>query len=121
MSHESPAIVVATDLSIEMRADGRMFAGRLKELGLTAYGRTAEEAREAVLKGFNEWVNLHRSFGEGVLERRLDQLGAHYEPLESYCGQLPVIDTRKLLQATDVASPPSYFYSSMHGPAGFAA
>ena len=97
MPNEVPVVVVRTHLTIEMRDDGKMFAGRLKRLGLTAYARTAEGARGAVLRLFNQWVNLHRNQGEGVLEQRLDQLGVAHEPLDSYSGQAPIVDTRKLV------------------------
>ena len=119
MPGETSAIVVTTNLSIEPRRDGKMFAARLEELGLTAYGRTTEGARDALLRLFNEWVNLHRSYGEDVLERRLDQLGAHYEPLDGYSGELPVLDTREYAAASGGTPSPSS--SDLCGLTGLAA
>ena len=119
MPDEHLAIVVTTNLSIEPRRNGKTFAARLEELGLTAYGHTTEDARDALLRLFNEWANLHRRYGEGVLERRLDQLGAHHEPLDGYSGQLPVVDTREYAAASGEA--PSPASSDLCGMTGLAA
>ena len=53
-------IVVITDLTIQKRKDGKMFAAHMDVLGLTAYGRTAESARENLTQCYSRWVHLHR-------------------------------------------------------------
>ena len=112
-------IVVTTNLSMETRNDGKMYAAHLEELGLTAYERTPEKARERVFDLFNQFVNLHRAEGAGVLEQRLADLGVQYEWMDQYAGELPVLDTREPSASQRATSPSSY--SELHGKSSLAA
>ena len=69
-------VVVKTVLSIEERGDGEVFAARLKELGLTAYGRTPSEAKSKVKGRFHAFIAECRK--RGVLEARLDRVGVEW-------------------------------------------
>jgi hypothetical protein len=69
-------VVVLVSIKIAKRSDGQMFAAHIPELGLTAYGRTEEEARQAVKSQFNRFINKYRELGSGLLEKRLNQVKA---------------------------------------------
>ncbi len=87
----SEKVVVQTSLSIEWRQDGGMCAAHLNGLGLTAYGRGRDEAREGVKRLFKTWVDGYRRLG--VLEQRLDRIGADWRWYDDYKGDVPVEDT----------------------------
>ena len=110
-------VVVTTNLSIQRRSDGKMFAAHLDGLGLTAYGYTAEDARESVVQSFKQWVGLHRD--EGILERRLNQLGVLWQWLDSYEGDLPVEHVTDLASAAFAEDAPRYH--AFHGDFALAA
>ncbi len=69
-------VVVKTLLSIEEREDGRVFAARLRELGLTAYGHDTSEAKSNVKRLFNKLINEYRKLG--LLEERLNGIGVEW-------------------------------------------
>lgn len=86
----SGKVVVRTSLSIESLKNGSVYAAHLNGMGLTAYGRAPSEAREAVKRLFKVWVDGYRKLG--VLEARLDRIGADWRPYEDYRGDVPVED-----------------------------
>jgi len=69
-------VVVKTVLFIEERGDGKVFAARLKELGLTAYGQTPAEAKSKVKRQFRALIAEYRK--RGILQRRLDGVGVEW-------------------------------------------
>ena len=91
MPGTSKKVVVRTRLLIEERGDGEMFAAHLDALGLTAYGLTSDEASKNVKDLFNTWITQYRDLG--VLETRLDAIGAEWSYLADYDGPEPVEDT----------------------------
>ena len=91
LSERSAQVVVVTNVSLEMRNDGKMFAAHLDAVGITAYGRTPADARDSVKSAFRTWVGLYRELG--VLEERLDQIGVTWFRAEEYSGDIPVEDT----------------------------
>ena len=87
-------VVVKTTISIETREDGKMFAGRLMELGLTSYGRTPNEASKAVKRQFHRIIDEYRKMGLLVLEKRLNEIGVEWCWLDEYTdADTPVEDT----------------------------
>ena len=88
---ETGKVVVQTSLSIERLKGGAMYAAHLNGLGLTAYGRAPSEARAAVKGLFKTWVDGYRRLG--VLEKRLDRVGADWRWCDDYKGDIPVEDT----------------------------
>ena len=86
-------VVVLVSIKIAKRSDGEMFAARIPELGLTAYGRTEEEARQAVKSQFNRFINKYRELGAELLEKRLKQVNATWYWEDQYPGDdLPPIE-----------------------------
>ena len=94
-------IVVITDLTIQKRKDGKMFAAHMDVLGLTAYGRTAESARENLTQCYSRWVHLHRE--AGILPKRLNELEAKWQWLDEYDGDIPVEDTAPNPPSSDLS------------------
>lgn len=86
----SGKVVVRTSLSIESLKNGEVYAAHLNGMGLTGYGRAPSEAREAVKRLFKVWVDGYRKLG--VLEARLDRIGADWRQYEDYQGDVPVED-----------------------------
>ena len=85
-------VVVKTTLSVETRGDGKMFAGRLTNLGLTAYGRTEEEAKDAVKLLFNKMINEYRE--RSILEKRLNGIAVEWYWFDEYHdSDIPLEDT----------------------------
>ena len=66
----------------------RMFAARIRELGLTAYGDTEEEAVEKVKRMFATYVYAHRK--QGTLENCLEHSGLQWWWEKNYPGPLPI-------------------------------
>lgn len=117
---EQPLVVVMADLSIERRNDGQMFAAHLDDLGLTAYGRTVEEARKELIGVFNVWVNFYRE--RGLLEERLNQMGAEWTWLHTYEGDIPVEYTSSAVMPVGSASEEEVsHYQPFHGRSAVAA
>ena len=63
-------------------------ATRIRALGLTAYGNTAEESQKKVKQMFGAYVRAYRR--EGTLEARLRDSGLSWCWADEYCGELPV-------------------------------
>ena len=85
-------VVVKTALSIEERGDGRVFAARLKELGLTAYGQSPAEAKSKVKRQFNTLINEYRKLG--LLEQRLNRVGVEWRWRDEYSDEnAPIEET----------------------------
>ena len=106
MADERRTVIVTTNLSIEARSDGKMFAAHLLGLGLTAYGRTEEQARESVTQSFKQWVGLYRD--AGILEKRLNELGVLWQWLDEYDGDVPVEHVTEPKRAESVENMPQY-------------
>lgn len=74
--NDNRKVVVLVSIKTSTRTDGKMFAAHLPELGLTAYGRTEEDAKCAVRALFASFIDQYRSLG--LLEKRLNQIGAKW-------------------------------------------
>ncbi len=70
---EEREVVVTTVLSFEPRHDGKIRAARLKDIGLTAYGKSDAEAEDKVKRQFARLVSEYRQLG--LLEQRLNEVG----------------------------------------------
>lgn len=66
-------IVIETSISWEAWDNWDYMAARIRELGLTAYGRTKDEARTAVKHLFHEFITMHRELGD--LDVHLKEIG----------------------------------------------
>ena len=75
---KSRKVVVMVSIKVAKRSDEKMFAARIPELGLTAYGRNEEMARESVKVQFNRFINKYRELGLDLLEKRLNQVGVEW-------------------------------------------
>ena len=117
MVDERRTVVVTTNLSIGKRSDGKMFAAHLDGLGLTAYGYTAEEAREGVTQLYGQWVNWHRD--AGILEKRLNEYGVPWQWLDEYDGDIPVEQIHERTNASPVDAQPQHH--AIHGEFALAA
>ena len=69
-------VIVVTPLSVHRHRTQEVFAARLEELGLTAYGRTESVAVDRVKRMFNKFVTVHRQ--DGRLEKKLDHVGVEW-------------------------------------------
>lgn len=117
---EQPLVVVTANLSIERRNDGQMFAAHLEDLGLTAYGRTVEDARKELIGVFKAWVNFYRE--RGLLEERLNQMGAEWTWVHTYEGDIPVEYTNAAARPDDsAAGTDDSHYQPFHGRSAVAA
>ena len=65
-------VILPRPMQIGKRKFEGVYTARLRELGLTAYGRTEQEAKVAVNKLFNEFVEEHQT--RGNLETLLNRL-----------------------------------------------
>ncbi len=68
---EKELVVVVTPLERKHTHDNKVFACRIRALGLTAYADTQEQADAKVKRMFATWVGLHRKSGtlESCLKR----------------------------------------------------
>ncbi len=78
----SSKVVVRVSLSVRKHRERQMYAARLAELELTAYGRMPEDAVQAVKMLFRKFVDENRRLG--VLEERLNQVGVTWAPFDEY-------------------------------------
>ena len=69
-------VIVVTPLSIYKHNDRDLFAARLEELGLTAYGSDESKAVNRVKNMFNRFVTVYRQ--NGLLESKLDHVGVEW-------------------------------------------
>jgi hypothetical protein len=72
MNRKEGKVVVHCSMEYFTRGDGQMIAARIRQLGLTGYGRTVEQAKEAVEELFVSMAESHRD--EGLLAKHLDDL-----------------------------------------------
>lgn len=66
-----------------------MYAARILELGLTAYGKTQDEAQRKVVRMYASSVQAHRELG--TLEEWLNRSGLNWFWEEEYKGAQPAI------------------------------
>ncbi len=85
-SHRQVVVLVRPSL-LQHKVTG-WFAARIPELGLTAYGKTADEALTKVRRMFASTVYAHRE--AGTLERWLTSSGVRWWWRDEYDGSLPV-------------------------------
>ena len=69
-------VVVHTICTIERHREDNVFAARLRQLGLTAYGDTEEEAVAGCEKLLQRFVNAYQ--GNGKLEEVLNRSGVEW-------------------------------------------
>jgi hypothetical protein len=65
------------------------FAARIRELGLSAYGPTHEEAKSKVKQMFAVYVAAHRK--EGTLQKRLERSGLTWWWIKDYEGDVECV------------------------------
>ena len=80
-------VVVATPLERKHTRDNKIFVCRMRELGLTAYGNTPEEAETKVKRMFATWVGLNRE--SGTLESCLNESKLSWWHENNYDGATP--------------------------------
>lgn len=81
MSTRQGKVVVLVTPEISRHQNGDLFAARFPELGLTAYGRTEEQAWEDLKVMYRAFIGELRR--KGVLEERLNQVGVKWHWAES--------------------------------------
>lgn len=87
MATEEAVVVVVRPKTLHH--DGKdIYATRIRQLGLTAYGDTHEESLQKVKKMFVAFVKAHRK--RGTLEERLGKSGLEWCWEREYKGKLPV-------------------------------
>jgi len=96
-------VVVVTPLLLTNAKTG-MHAARILELGLTAYGQTAEEALRKVKRMFAASVKAHRELG--TLADWLNRSELKWSSVEDYAGPLPV-ENAEHSNFQVIASPPA--------------
>ena len=83
----SERVVVVAPLECKNTTDNTMFVTRIRELGLTAYGKTHEEAKQSLRKMFATFVELYRKTEN--LEERLNRSGLTWYYESEYRGEIP--------------------------------
>jgi predicted RNase H-like HicB family nuclease len=88
MDKEQKVVVV---LPLQYYANNKQdkFAARIRDLGLTAYGTTREEAKKKAKQMFAAYVAAHRK--EGTLEKRLKTSGLKWWWVEDYEGDVECV------------------------------
>ncbi len=89
-------VVVLLDITLYEERD--LHVARFRELGLTAYGQTKDEAVTALKKMFNVFIRTYRDSGQ--LEMRLDEVRTRWWYRGEYPadkGYPPVEDTNLLV------------------------
>ena len=90
--HEKVVVLVTPEIT--KHSEETIYAGKLPELALTAYGRTPEQAAQAVKDLFRKFVDEHRKLGK--LKERLDQSGVTWWWISEYPAEgIAVEDTTK--------------------------
>ncbi|MCI0441491.1 MAG: hypothetical protein L0177_20505 [Chloroflexi bacterium] len=79
--HEGKVVVLVTP-EVVRHESGDLFAARFPELGLTAYGRTEEQAWDDLKIMCRAFIGELRR--RGVLERRLNEVGVRWHWAEEY-------------------------------------
>lgn len=80
------SVVVAVPYKSLFHEGEKVWATRLRALGLTAYGDTSEESVRKVKKMFSAFVNTHRELG--TLAERLDESGLFWCWESDYTGDM---------------------------------
>ncbi len=102
MDMEGRVVVVVTPQLLANAQTG-MHAARILELGLTAYGKTADEAVRKVKRMCGASVRAHRA--AGTLVDWLNRSGLEWSWLEKYSGRLPVENAER--SAFELIIPPA--------------
>ena len=69
-------VVINTKCTIQRHRQDNVFSARLRQLGLTAYGDTEEEAVDDCKKLLSRFVNAYQ--GNGKLEEVLNRSGVEW-------------------------------------------
>ncbi len=94
---EGKVIVIVPVTAVKHKERG-VFAVRMRDLGLTAYGHTHNEAWAQLASLFNRFINEHRRREQ--LARKLNQSGLTWYWEDEYpANERPVIDTTKMWDA----------------------
>lgn len=93
MSEERRVVVLVSAKMLTNSETGR-HAARILELGLTAYGETADEALRKVKRMYASVVQAHRELG--MLEDWLNRTGLNWFWEDEYKGAIPVEDADKV-------------------------
>ncbi len=88
-------VVVNVDVITLKRPNDDVIVARLPELGLTAYGLSAQDAEENVKRLFNRFIHGHRD--AGTLESVLDRAGVDWFKREEYPSDQPAYEDTNLL------------------------
>lgn len=89
MAYEGKVVVNITPEYLHNEEEG-IHAARIQPLGITAYGRSEEDAAEKIKRMFAAAVNAHRA--NGALEEWLNQSGLEWNWFDKYEGDTPVED-----------------------------
>ena len=81
-------VVVRTRIIFEEQDAGTVVAAHLDAVGMTAYGSTVAKAEENVKNLLKQWIIECRALG--ILEARLDAMGADWSYIDEYKGPEPV-------------------------------
>jgi len=87
MATEEAVVVVVRPKTLYHQGKN-MYAARIRQLGLTAYGDTSEESLQKVKQMFAALVKAHRK--RGTLEERLERSGLDWCWASEYDEELPV-------------------------------
>lgn len=82
MSSASPKVVVVTTIEYGRHPEDAVHTARFRALGLTAYGRTREEARRNFCSLFRSFIQDTRELGQ--LEVQLDRAGVAWQVVAEY-------------------------------------
>ena len=108
---------VAVEVHLQLLANSKkpnFHAARLRELGLTAYGCSKDEAQARLRRMLGEFIEAHRR--RGTLKERFDRSGLKWCALADYKGKLPVVDVSR--SASSLANPGIATESSWHQEKG---
>jgi len=78
----SPKVVVVTTVEYRQFPNDGLHAARFRPLGLTAYGRSREDARSNFFSLFRTFVEDTRELGQ--LETQLDRAGVTWHAVEDF-------------------------------------
>lgn len=102
---EKVVVLVSPKVSHAQTEDGLVFAARIRELGLTAYGDTRDEAEKKVQRMFASKVSAHRACDS--LDEWLDRSGLSWCWESEYVGRLPAIDAKTGEQSQTARTAPA--------------
>ena len=112
-------VVVNIGCIIQHHSEDNVFAARFKQLGLTGYGDTEEEAVDSFKRLFNRFVRIHRTSGK--LEEVLNRSQVEWHWRDQYPDDRPAVeDTNELSNHLQVAGSNSATFSDFpDGPIGW--